>query len=199
TPRAAQPPRRPGHRLLAKDGPPSLPDGAIGGLMNTAPHLQPEDRADFERVLDAALRVDAVRAALKAPGARMNAEQLRTAALAAGSAIAAEAAEAYQDYIELRERVRHTAAVRRGEQGSARSADRRGGTARLAIGNGAGALPVLTVLVPILAWAAALIFLLLGYCLRLANPRLAFARSLVTAGWAALAVGAIAMFIGIVG
>ncbi|MBD0671804.1 hypothetical protein, partial [Streptomyces sp. CBMA156] len=64
---------------------------------------------------------------------------------------------------------------------------------------GAGLFPVLTVLTPILAWAAALCLLLAGYLLRAADPGLGLARSLVTAGWVALAAGVAAMAIGIIG
>ncbi|MFF4650308.1 hypothetical protein [Streptomyces sp. NPDC001380] len=162
--------------------------------MNTAPHLRPEDRPDFERVLDEALHTDAVRHALRTPGAPLNAEQLRTRALAAAAGVADAAAGEYGLYTALRDRVRESAAAPRGGAGG--PADGRGAGAD---GAGAGAVPVMGVLAPILAWAAALIFLLLGYGLRAADPDLAFARSLVTAGWVSLAVGAVAMVAGIVG
>ncbi|MFJ6212027.1 hypothetical protein ACIQGZ_01595 [Streptomyces sp. NPDC092296] len=158
--------------------------------MNTAPHLRPEDRPDFERVLDQALRADGIRQALRAPGAHLNAEQLRTRALAEIGGIAAAAAVEYHEYTTLRDRVRDGAVRPHGVAGAA---------ARPTAGNGAGALPVLTVLAPILAWAAALIFLLLGYSLRAAKPRLVFADALITAGWVALAVGAVAMVAGVIG
>lgn len=166
--------------------------------MNTAPHLRPEDRPDFERVLDEALRTDTVYRALQAPGVGINAEQLRTRALAAGAVVAAAAAEEYDHYTAVRDRVRATAATPPGGRGEG-PAGGLGTAAQFAAESGAGAIPALTVLAPILAWAAALIFLLLGYGLRTADPHLEFARSLVTAGWVALAVGAVAMVAGIIG
>ncbi|AXI78676.1 hypothetical protein [Peterkaempfera bronchialis] len=158
--------------------------------MNTAPHLRPEDRPDFERALDEALRADAVRRALQAPGAGLNAEQLRTRALAAIGVIAAEAAGEYGYYTALHDRVRESAPLQDGRQGS-----NPGTTGGLS----AGAVPVMIVLAPILAWAAALILLLLGYGLRATEPHLEFAHSLVTAGWVSLAVGAVALVGGIIG
>lgn len=46
--------------------------------MNSAPHLLPEDRQEFARVLDEALRSANRRPELGAIGQRLNAEQLRT-------------------------------------------------------------------------------------------------------------------------
>uniref|UniRef100_UPI0006E43F27 hypothetical protein n=1 Tax=Peterkaempfera griseoplana TaxID=66896 RepID=UPI0006E43F27 len=166
--------------------------------MNTAPHLRPDDRPDFERVLDEALRDETVRQALQAPNARLNAEQLRTRALAATAVVAAAAADEYARYTALRDRVRTAAAGPPGERGES-PAPGLGAAAQLAAETGAGAIPVLTVLAPILAWAAAVIFLLLGYGLHTADPHLVFAHSLITAGWVALAVGAVAMVAGIIG
>ncbi|WP_377270283.1 hypothetical protein [Peterkaempfera sp. SMS 1(5)a] len=164
--------------------------------MNTAPHLRPDDRPDFERVLDEALRDETVRQALNTPAARLNAEQLRTKALAAAPVIAAAAADDYARYTALRDRIRTAAAGRQSERGEGPSLS---AAAQLAAETRAGAIPALTVLAPILAWAAALIFLVLGYGLHTANPHLMFAHSLVTAGWVALAVGAVAMVAGIIG
>ena len=62
--------------------------------MNSASHLLPEDRPAFERVLDEALRgVVAGNAGEQAP--RLTADQLRTRAMGALTAIAACATEEY--------------------------------------------------------------------------------------------------------
>jgi len=168
--------------------------------MNTAPHLRPEDHSDFERVLNEALRADVIHQALQAPGARLNIEQLRTRALTADDVITAVAAEEYGSYTALRERARATATaahIGRGEAGEPGGLP--GAAARSPADAGAGAIPVMTVLAPILAGAAAAIFLLLGYGLRITDPHLDFADSLITAGWVSLAVGVLALVAGIVG
>ena len=168
--------------------------------MNIAPHLRPEDRPDFERVLDEALLAEPIHEALHAPGARLNAEQLHTRALAAAGAIAAAAAGEYGYYTALRDQVREAAAAPRGTHGEQSTGQGSlTAAAQRAAEEGAGAVPVMTVLAPILAWTSAIVFLLLGYGLRTAQPDLVFARSLVTAGWVSLAVGAVAMLIGTVG
>jgi hypothetical protein len=168
--------------------------------MNIAPHLRPEDRPDFERVLDEALLAEPIHEALHAPGARLNAEQLHTRALAAAGAIAAAAAGEYGYYTALRDQVREAATATRGTHGEQSTGQGSlTAAAQRATEEGAGAVPVMTVLAPILAWASAIVFLLLGYGLRTARPDLVFARSLVTAGWVSLAVGAVAMLIGTVG
>ncbi|MEV6977588.1 hypothetical protein [Kitasatospora sp. NPDC093806] len=163
--------------------------------MNDAPHLLAEDRPDFERLLDAALRDETVLTALRAPGAPTP-DELRARALAAADTVAAPAATEYRHYLRLRESLRDTPPPPPppGEPTAP------GLLAQLRSANGgAGLLPVLTVLTPILAWAAALVLLLLGYTLRAADPDIALGRSLLTAGWLALAAGVAAMAVGIVG
>lgn len=163
-----------------------------GVPMNDAPHLLAEDRPDFERLLDAALRDDTLRTVLRAPGAPPT-DDLRAHTLAAADQVAAPAASEYQHYLRLRENLRATP-LAPGEPAAP------GLLTQLRSENGgAGLLPVLTVLTPILAWAAALALLLLGYALRAADPDSALARSLLTAGWLALAAGVAAMAVGIVG
>ncbi|KDN84252.1 hypothetical protein [Kitasatospora cheerisanensis] len=144
--------------------------------MSHPPRLLAEDRADFARLLDEALRDPTVRQALAAPGTHLTAEQLHTKALADADAVAAPAAAEYAHYLALR-----TALAERPDG---------------APPAGAGLFPVLTVLTPVLAGGAGLVLLLLGWLLRAAAPGLALGRSTVTAGLLALAVAAAALLIG---
>ncbi|MFD0279028.1 hypothetical protein ACFVHB_34675 [Kitasatospora sp. NPDC127111] len=162
--------------------------------MNNAPHLLAEDRPDFERILDEALRDGTILTALRTPGALTGGE-LRLQALRAADGVAAAAATEYDHYLRLRESLRSTPPPDPDHEPTApgllaqlRSAD-----------GGAGLFPVLTVLTPILAWAAALVLLLIGYVLRTADAGSTLARSVLTAGWLALAAGVAAMVVGIVG
>ncbi|MFJ3787927.1 hypothetical protein [Kitasatospora sp. NPDC090091] len=163
--------------------------------MNNAPHLLAEDRPDFERLLDDALRDGTVLTALRAPGALTTAE-LRAQALLDADGLAAAAGTEYEHYTRLRANLRSMPAPPGPDGGPAAP----GLLAQLGSANGgAGLFPVLTVLTPILAWAAALVLLLLGYTLRAADPEAALSRSILTAGWVALAAGVAAMAVGIVG
>ncbi|RVU27235.1 hypothetical protein EOT10_08660 [Streptomyces antnestii] len=158
--------------------------------MNSAPHLLNEDRPEFERILDEALRTAPDRPELAAVGQRLNPEQLRTMALNATALIAAAAATEYEHYVKVRAELRasprpvHTP----GEEGG--PAESGGGAIGLAatLGEvaepaGAGAIAVVAVLAPVLAGTAAVIFLLVGYVLKMLNPQPAFAQTLLTAGW----------------
>ncbi|MFJ5883014.1 hypothetical protein [Kitasatospora cineracea] len=144
--------------------------------MSNPPRLLAEDRADFARLLDEALRDTGVRQALAGPGVHRTAEQLHTKALADADTVAAPAAPEYAHYLALRTAL----------------AEHPGGTPPA----GAGLFPVLTVLTPVLAGAAGLVLLLLGWLLRAAAPDLALGRSTVTAGVLALAVAAGALLVG---
>src|SRR6478609_2162590 len=124
--------------------------------MSNPPRLLAEDRADFARLLDEALRDTGVRQALAEPGGHLTAEQLHTKALADADTVAAPAAPEYAHYLALR-----TALAEHP------------GTAPPA---GAGLFPVLTVLTPVLAGAAGLVLLLLGWLLRAAAPSLTLGR-----------------------
>ncbi|GGQ71631.1 hypothetical protein [Kitasatospora griseola] len=146
--------------------------------MNHPPRLLAEDRADFDRLLDEALRDPAVRQALAEPGVHLNTEQLRTRVLAEAETVAAPAAAEYAHYLELR----------------AAAAEQRPDGAPPVVG--AGLLPALTVLTPLLAGSTGLILLVLGWLLRVTAPGLAFGRAAVTAGLLALAVAAAALLIG---
>ncbi|MER5766985.1 hypothetical protein [Streptomyces sp. NPDC001985] len=155
--------------------------------MKSAPHLLTEDRAEFERVLDEALRTAQDRPDLAAVGQRLNPTQLRTMALNATTLITSAAAAEYEHYTRIREESRSPAPP-----------DTAPGTAHGTVtgdpaGTGAGLSAVIAVLAPVLAGTAALIFLLIGYLLRMLDPPPSIATPLVTAGWFFTALTAAAM------
>jgi len=79
--------------------------------MNSVPqHLHSEDRQEYERILDEALRSAPHRPELAAVGQRLNPEQLRTMALNATALITVAAATEYQYYVKVREEARRPAA-----------------------------------------------------------------------------------------
>ncbi|MGW7362198.1 hypothetical protein ACWGI8_01950 [Streptomyces sp. NPDC054841] len=161
--------------------------------MNSAPHLLTEDRAEYERILDDALRNAHDRPDLTAVGERLNAEQLRTMALNAIALITASAAAEYEYFVNVREERRSPvgASVRHSEPSPAA-----GDTAE----SGAGFGAVLTVLAPVLAGTAAVIFLFVGYVLKMLSPEPSFAETLLTVGWffgALTAAGLLAAAIGL--
>jgi len=156
--------------------------------MKSASHLLAEDRPEYERILDDALRHAHRRPDLAGVGERLNAVQLRTMALAATATIIATAAPEYDHYVRAREELR----------GAADGEDPGSGTDR-PNPSGAGAGAVVTVLAPVLAGTAAFIFLLVGYLLKLLSPPPAFASTMVTAGWFFAAVMAAAILVAAVG
>ncbi|MCT9090407.1 hypothetical protein N4G70_16255 [Streptomyces sp. ASQP_92] len=143
--------------------------------MNSAPHLLSEDRPEFERILDEALRTAHERPELSGIGERLNAVQLRTMVLSAGTFVTDRAAAEYEYYVTTREELRAHAAA-----GAHESALISGGALEPA---GAGAGAVVAVLAPVLAGTAAVIFLLVGYILKMLKPQPAFADTMLTAGW----------------
>ncbi|MGW2049292.1 hypothetical protein ACWCPF_29535 [Streptomyces sp. NPDC001858] len=169
--------------------------------MNSVPqHLHSEDRQEYERILDEALRSAPHHPELAAVGQRLNPEQLRTMALNASALITVAAAAEYQHYVKVREELRHPAPSTpssTSESGSSEPnaamglATTMGDAAQAAEAAGAGA--VAAVLTPVLAGTAAVIFLLVGYILSVLDPEQAFARTMLTAGWTfgAVAVAAI--------
>ncbi|MFG2606790.1 hypothetical protein ACGFT2_25045 [Streptomyces sp. NPDC048514] len=176
--------------------------------MNSVPqHLQSEDRQEFERVLDAALRSAPHRPELAAVGQRLNLEQLRTMALSATALITAAAAAEYQHYVEVREELRHpvpSASSGSGEDTTATdtATDPTGLAATLdeaAEATGAGAVAVIAVLAPVLSGTAAVIFLLVGYIWKMLNPGQTFARTMLTVGWVFGALTAAAILVAAVG
>lgn len=182
--------------------------------MNQAPHLLPEDRPEFERAVDEALREADKHPALSAVGEQAGAQRLRVMALSAATAIAADAAEEYEQYVTLRTRLRESAVDApsspapdssaasssvpspgpRAPSGSGERRDegeQRGGTGGLSLAgvgegvgetSGAGLLAMVSVLVPLLAGAAAVIFLLLGNLLRVVSPEPSIAAPMRGAG-----------------
>ncbi|TRV80495.1 hypothetical protein FKN01_07100 [Streptomyces sp. 130] len=156
--------------------------------MNSAPHLLTEDRPEYERLLDDALRHAHERPELAAVGQRLSAAQLRTMALAAVALITATAAAEYEQYVKARDQAR------------APTRDTDSGTAPDGPGqSGAGIGAVVTVLTPMLAGTAAAIFLLVGYLLKMLEPPPAFAGPMVDAGWFFAAVTAAAILVAAIG
>ncbi|TVL92342.1 hypothetical protein [Streptomyces sp. SAJ15] len=171
--------------------------------MNSAPHLLKEDRPEFERVLNEALRSADRHPELAAMGRQLTTAQLRTMALSASAAISACAAAEYQAYVETRERLRapaprdpHTA------EGDGGSSDPEGDAAP-GLGSGPGPGPgivaVVAVLAPVLAGAASVIFLIFGYALRMIHPAPSIAQPMVTAGWLFAALTAAGILLAAVG
>ncbi|WP_406452370.1 hypothetical protein OG782_18615 [Streptomyces sp. NBC_00876] len=158
--------------------------------MNSAPHLLTEDRPEYERILDDALRHAHERPDLAAIGERLNSVQLRTMAMAAISLITAAAAAEYEHYVKARDDLRATGPDRETVQGPGPDDPSR---------PGAGIGAVVTVLAPVLAGTAAVIFLLFGYVLKMLDPPPAFARTMVGAGWFFTAVTAAAMLVAAAG
>jgi hypothetical protein len=174
--------------------------------MNSVPqHLQSEDRQEFERLLDEALRSAPHRPELAAVGQRLNPEQLRTMALNASALITAAAAAEYQHYVKVREELRHPA-MTPSATGDSVPVDPSSATAGLVTSlgeaaetTGAGAVAVIAVLAPVLSGTAAAIFLLVGYILKTLSPGHAFAQTMLTAGWVFGAVTAAAILVAAVG
>jgi len=168
--------------------------------MNSAPHLRLEDRPEFERVLDEALRSLRHRRDPAALGQRLNTEQLRAMALTAAAAIAACAAAEYDHFAELRDELRrpdHAPSAQGlvpglGAAGSSRASGASGSA-------GAGLLAMLSVLAPLLAGTAAVIFLLVGHVLRMVTPEPSIAAPMRSAGWAFTALTAATLLAASVG
>ncbi|MFD9405566.1 hypothetical protein ACFWBN_00885 [Streptomyces sp. NPDC059989] len=160
--------------------------------MTSAPHLLTEDRPEFERLLDEALRTAHERPELATLGERLNAEQLRTMALGASALLTAAAAAEYDHYVKLREERRDEVLSTPGTAAE----ENYGGQGSAA---GAGVSAVVAVLAPVLAGTAMLIFLLVGYILKMVEPEPAFAETMLTAGWLFGALTAVALLCAVVG
>jgi hypothetical protein len=175
--------------------------------MNSVPqHLLSEDRQEYERILDEALRSAPHRPELAAVGQRLNPEQLRTMALNATALITVAATTEYQHFVKVREELRQPAPTTPPVREEAGSAEPGSGAIGLAatVGEvtetaGAGAIAVVAVLAPVLAGTAAAIFLLVGYFLKMLDPEQAFAETLLTTGWVFGAVTAAAILVAAVG
>ncbi|MFI0816942.1 hypothetical protein ACH4TX_10590 [Streptomyces sp. NPDC021098] len=170
--------------------------------MKSAPHLFAEDRPEFERVLDEVLRTADHRPDLKGIGQRLTAEQLRSMALSASAAITACAAAEYQDYVLARTKLREPApplpipGAREDDGDHEHSA---GFTGALLDASGAGLVPMLAVLAPVLAGTAAIIFLLVGYVLHVLDPAPSISQPMITAGWFFAALTAAGILLAAVG
>ncbi|MGY1580723.1 hypothetical protein [Streptomyces sp. MN13] len=171
--------------------------------MNSVPqHLLSEDRQDYERLLDEALRSAPHRPELAAVGRRLNTEQLRTMALGATALITAAASTEYQHYVKVREELRRPAPSTPSSVRASGSEEPGPSAMGLAttVGEaaetaGAGVIAVVAVLAPVLAGTAAAIFLLVGYILRMLAPGQAFAQTMLTTGWVFGAVAALAILV----
>ncbi|WP_225824197.1 hypothetical protein [Streptomyces naphthomycinicus] len=175
--------------------------------MNSVPqHLQSEDRQEFERLLDEALRSAPHRPEPTAAGQRLNSEQLRTMALNASALITAAAAAEYQHYVKTRDELRHPALSVPSAADDSDAVGPGAAAAGLATtlgeaaeSTGAGAIAVVAVLAPVLSGTAAVIFLLVGYILRMLDPGQTLARTMLTTGWVFGALTAAAILVAAVG
>ncbi|KUH38717.1 MULTISPECIES: hypothetical protein [Streptomyces] len=153
--------------------------------MTSAPHLLPEDRADYERVLDEALRTATDRPEPSAAAARLGAGQLRAMALDAAALINTAAATEYAHLVRVREEHRRPSGPVTGPSAGPGFPGPQG-----EVTPGAGLGVVVTVLTPVLAGTAAVVLLLLGYVLRMLDPPPDIAGQLLSAGWFFAAVTA---------
>ncbi|MEU6310337.1 hypothetical protein [Streptomyces sp. NPDC047014] len=162
--------------------------------MTSAPHLLTEDRPEFDRLLDEALRAASERPELATLGERLNAEQLRTMAQGASALLVAAAAAEYGHYVKIRGERREELLLGPAAASAGGDEDEeRGG------GGGAGISAVVAVLAPVLAGTAMLIFLLVGYILKMIEPEPAFAETMLTAGWLFGALTAAALLCAVIG
>ncbi|MEV7613158.1 hypothetical protein [Streptomyces sp. NPDC089799] len=169
--------------------------------MTNAGHLLTEDRPEFDRLLDEALRTARDRPELSTLGERLNAEQLRTMALNASVLLTTAASAEYDHYVKMRGELREAVAAATAAATAAPAepdGEDDSGEAR----TGAGISAVVAVLAPVLALTAMVIFLLVGWILKLIEPEPAFADTILTTGWlfgaltaAALLYAAIALLV----
>ncbi|MFE1762832.1 hypothetical protein ACFW81_01205 [Streptomyces angustmyceticus] len=162
--------------------------------MNSAPHLLNEDRAEFARILDEALRTAEYRPDdfTTVVGNHLNTEQLRTMALSATTAIAACATAEYQRYVQLRAELRAPGPVPSrvavdDEELGPEAGEGTGPASEAALDEpgttGAGLTAMVAVLAPVLAGIAAVLFLLIGYVLGAISPDKSLAQPLISVGW----------------
>ncbi|MFE7750956.1 hypothetical protein [Streptomyces sp. NPDC057428] len=149
--------------------------------MHALDRLEAEDQADFAQVLRLALESQEIRTALRHADAGVDAEHLRSQAVAATEAISAAAAAEHTAYLRLRATAGRSAARRFGHP---RKVDASTGGREL--------LTALAVLTPVLSATASAICLLLGYSLRLAGTQQHLAAGLVGTGWIVAALAGLA-------
>ncbi|MEU3217084.1 hypothetical protein [Streptomyces sp. NPDC006971] len=157
--------------------------------MDRSFRLRDEDTADYTAVLDEVIESAEIRHLLaRSP---LGAGELRVKGLAAAPRVAAAAEAEYRSYAELRQRSHGSDDMRTDRTTSPSGPGRQERT-------GAGLVPVLAVLTPVLAAVAAATFLLLGYGLRLADSLPATADTLVHAGWISVGTAASTAVIGLI-
>ncbi|MEU4202881.1 hypothetical protein AB0B15_18855 [Streptomyces sp. NPDC045456] len=146
--------------------------------------LRTEVAAAFAHALGQALDSPEVREAMRRVPGTAGREQLRTQAHRARDALCAAAAPEYETYARLR---------------SAHGAppDETHPRSRTAADSGGGLLPALAVLVPSLGAVAAVLFLAIGFGMRLVGFHRQFADELVYAGWLAAGIAAAATVAGL--
>ncbi|GAP46151.1 hypothetical protein [Streptomyces azureus] len=144
--------------------------------MADPPRLHPEDRADFEAVLDLALSTADIHGAVRADPTGRTAAHLRAHALAHADDITAAAGEPYRAYL------------------AARAAAWQDARRPLATGT---LLPALAVLTPLVAATSAGALLLLGSLLQVADAPGPLPGSLVAAGWTLALVAAVTGLLGL--
>ncbi len=159
--------------------------------MNSAPHLLAEDRPEFDRLLDEALRTAHERPELAALGMRLNAEQLRTMAVGASALLTAAASAEYDHYVKVRSERREEIRSAPGAAGYRQAGQEES--------DGAGISAMVAVLAPVLAATAMLIFLLVGYTLKAVEPEPSFADTMLTAGWFFGALTALTLLCAVIG
>lgn len=149
--------------------------------------LRDEDRPDYAQAVDEAIRSPEAQQLIRRSTLKIG--QVRVRALDAGPRIASTAAAEYDSYTTLRRQTR---------DGADRSerVPLSGGREQEA---GAGVLPVLAVLTPVLAGVAAVTFLVLGYGLSLVDGELALAGALIQVGWFSLGLGALTAVVAFIG
>ncbi|MFR9673119.1 hypothetical protein [Streptomyces sp. TR06-5] len=165
--------------------------------MDSTPHLLREDRPEFERLLDDALRTAHTFPDPSAGGGRRPGRaQLRSMALSAAEPIAACAGAEYRHFVSLRAEFR-----RPGNAPPPAGPAPAGPTTRerLADRSGAGMVAVVSVLAPMLAGAAAVVLLLLGYGLHLLRPEPALAAPVRDTGWIFVVLAAATALLGMCG
>ncbi|MFE9537277.1 hypothetical protein [Streptomyces sp. NPDC006691] len=149
-----------------------------------SPRLLPEDQREFERILDTALLTSSERPELSDVGQRLNIEQLRTIVLSAGSSVIASAEGEYAHYVAVREELRAEAAAPESDLAVELSPLAAATPDRVTAAASRGGLGgVIAVLAPVLCGAAAAIFLLVGYVLKMFKPEPSFAGTVLTTGW----------------
>ncbi|MEU5832811.1 hypothetical protein ABZ820_03855 [Streptomyces diacarni] len=157
--------------------------GASPPGSGAVPRLQTETGREFAQVVDEALRSEAFRRELRGAPAG-TAERLRDWAHASAEELAGGAAAEYRALCRIRDD--------RIARGRAAASPRRVHRIR-----GGGLFAALAVLVPLVAAAAAVIFLVLGYVLMLVRAQRDVGASLVVTGWSGAGVAAVTGALGV--